>query len=163
MEGFHFQFFCLPFGLSTSPRAFTKVLVVVIAWIRTKCVQIYHYLDDILVVATTRWQLMEHLEIVLYTLMEFGWLINQKKSALSPTQQLVYLGADIDMVSGSVALLPAQHFIRLIESMMAAIPMVKWAQWRARVFQYRFLRQCRTSLTRIFQSRGPGGGVLCGG
>lgn len=36
IEGLHFQFRCLPFGLCTAPRTFSKVLSVVIAVLRVK-------------------------------------------------------------------------------------------------------------------------------
>lgn len=46
VEGFHFQFACLPFDVA---RVFTKILVVVIALLRTKGVSIYPYQDNIMV------------------------------------------------------------------------------------------------------------------
>lgn len=45
----HFQFVCLPFGLTTAPSIFTKVLVSLIAFLKLEVVLVLHYLDDILV------------------------------------------------------------------------------------------------------------------
>lgn len=70
MEEFHFQFVCLPFALITSPRTFTKVLVVIVTWIHARGIHIYHYLDNIL--AVTMALLTEHLQRVLHTLNDFG-------------------------------------------------------------------------------------------
>ena len=48
-----FQFQVLPFGLSTAPRVFTKCVAVVCAFLRTLGIEIYPYLDDWLLVAST--------------------------------------------------------------------------------------------------------------
>ena len=44
-----YEFQYLPFGLSTAPRAFTKLLKPVIAILRSSGIRIVTYLDDILV------------------------------------------------------------------------------------------------------------------
>lgn len=46
----HFQFGCLPFGLYTSTRTFSKILLSVIAIVHRQGLQAFHYLDDILLV-----------------------------------------------------------------------------------------------------------------
>lgn len=53
---------CLPFGLSTSPRTFTKVLIVIIVVLRTRGVKPFHFLDDILVFPNSS-RLLEHSSI----------------------------------------------------------------------------------------------------
>ena len=45
-----FEFTALPFGLSTSPRVFTRIAKTVAAFLRRNGVQIYQYLDDWLIV-----------------------------------------------------------------------------------------------------------------
>lgn len=59
--------------------------MVVIVLLRTRGIRIYHYLNDILILARTRQHLLSHLDIVLHTLMEFGWLVNLEKSVLEQT------------------------------------------------------------------------------
>lgn len=44
----HYQFVCLPFRLTTSPRVFTKILVALVAHLRLQGICIHHYLDNIL-------------------------------------------------------------------------------------------------------------------
>lgn len=75
VRGFHFQFVYLPFGLSTSPRAFSKVLVVVVAGLGTKGIGIFHYLNDILVLAELDQLLRMSIKLKLGSLREFGWLV----------------------------------------------------------------------------------------
>ena len=43
-----YQFKALPFGLSSAPRVFTKTLAPLVAWLRLMGVQLYPYLNDIL-------------------------------------------------------------------------------------------------------------------
>nr|XP_056700699.1 complement factor H-like [Euleptes europaea] len=45
----HFQFRALPFGLTSGPRVFTKVLVTLVAHLREKRIHLFPYLDDILI------------------------------------------------------------------------------------------------------------------
>lgn len=56
----HDQFTCLPFGICTVPRVFSKILLSIISLIRLEGIQIYHYLDDIIVLGDSAQQLSEH-------------------------------------------------------------------------------------------------------
>lgn len=100
----HLQFTCLPFGLTTSPRVFSKVLLSVVALLRIKGVRLHHYLDDLLLLTQNKDQLLEHRSLVISTLQEFGWLLNLEKSHLEPTQSLVFLGAHFNTLEGTISL-----------------------------------------------------------
>ena len=52
-----FEFQCLPFGLSSAPRVFTKLLKPVLARLCHQGIRLIMYLDDILVIAQTREEL----------------------------------------------------------------------------------------------------------
>ena len=41
-----YVFRCLPFGLSTAPRVFTRVVKAVVGYLRRNGVQMHQYLDD---------------------------------------------------------------------------------------------------------------------
>ncbi len=45
-EGIVYQFKVLPFGISTAPKVFTKLMLVVAAAARVRGVALFHYLDD---------------------------------------------------------------------------------------------------------------------
>ena len=79
LDGVKYRFKVLPFGLSTSPRIFTKVLAPVMAAIRLRRIHIHPYLDDILLRAPSQ-ILLEHLSIVLELLMKADYVINMEKS-----------------------------------------------------------------------------------
>lgn len=157
----HFQFRSLPFGISTAPRTFTKVLLPAIAFLREKGLRVHHYLDDILLLSSSQEPLVQHREILVSTLMSLGWIINWQKSNTQPTQRMVFLGAELDTRANTVELpreksslliqkvkeaipascLPARAYLSLLGSLSATIPMVRWAQWNTRPLQASFLRQ----------------------
>jgi hypothetical protein len=82
----------LPFGMSSSPRIFSKVLKPVIIYLRTKGITISFYLDDIFICASSKVLLDNHVASVLSILLSLGFLPNYKKSHLSPTQSILHLG-----------------------------------------------------------------------
>lgn len=149
------RFVCLTFGLTTSPRVFSKVLLAVIAHLRGKGLRVHHYLDDVLLLHQDPEVLQSHSRVLIATLQRFGWIINWEKSQLSPTQSMVYLGALIDTLQGQVSLpnprvkvfreriqfalsrrfMTATQCLWLVGTLVATIPMVKWAQWNLRSFQ----------------------------
>ena len=85
-------FACLPFGLTTSPRVFTKVLKPIIKMARTKGIWVVAYLDDILIMASSKSQILEHTNYLIKCLKDFGFTINAKKSYLNSSQVVDYLG-----------------------------------------------------------------------
>jgi hypothetical protein len=99
-----FQFKVLPFGLSTAPRVFTKMLAPVIGLLHQRGVHIYPYLDDCLIVAKSRDQLHRAILLTQDILMQAGFVINFKKSLLSPVQRLRFLGMEIDTVQAKTFL-----------------------------------------------------------
>lgn len=159
----HLQFQCLPFGISTAPRTFTKVLVAILAPLRERGIRVLHYLDDILVLSQNREVLKNHVQQVMDTLMKHGWLINHAKSQLIPAQKMIYLGALFDTLRKAVSLPPekipiitgkvkralgsksmsASECLSLLGTFSSCIPMVKWARWHLRGFQQGFLSQWR--------------------
>lgn len=49
IDGIHLQFKALPFGLSTAPTVFTKLLVNPVAYLRQQGLHLHPYLDDLLI------------------------------------------------------------------------------------------------------------------
>ena len=85
-KGQTFQFTCLPFGLSTAPRIFTKLLRPVVGLLRSRGVRCVIYLDDILILAQRKDMLLHQTAATLELLESLGFLMNYKKSHLLPTQ-----------------------------------------------------------------------------
>ncbi|XP_063805737.1 uncharacterized protein LOC134984009 [Pseudophryne corroboree] len=84
----HYQFQALPFGLTTVPRIFTKVMAAMTAFLRRQGIRILPYLDDLLILANSTEVLLRHLELIVQFLHAHGWLINWKKSSLVPAQSM---------------------------------------------------------------------------
>ncbi len=98
-EGRAWQYRVLPFGLSLSPRVFTKVVEGALAPLREVGVRILNYLDDWLILAQSREQLCGHRDLVLRHLSQLGLRVNWEKSKLSPAQRISFLGVELDSVS----------------------------------------------------------------
>ncbi len=103
-EGRAYQYKVLPFGLSLSPRVFTKVAEAALVPLREQGVRILNYLDDWLILAQSRDQLCEHRDMVLSHLSQLGLQVNWEKSKLSPVQRISFLGMELDSVSQTARL-----------------------------------------------------------
>ncbi len=103
-EGRAWQDRVLPFGLSLSPRVFTKVVEGALTPLREVGIRILNYLGDWLILAQSREQLGDHRDLVLRHLSQLGLRVNWEKSKLSPVQRIYFLGVELDSVSMTAGL-----------------------------------------------------------
>ncbi|KAI2661295.1 ORF V: Enzymatic polyprotein [Labeo rohita] len=103
-EGRPYQYKVLPFGLSLSPRIFTKVAEGALNPLWRKGIRILNYLDDWLIMAHSRDLLCEHRDLVLQHLSHLGLRVNREKSKLSPVQRISFLGMELDSVNMTACL-----------------------------------------------------------
>jgi hypothetical protein len=101
-KGRVYQFQTLPFGLSSAPRVFTKITVALIAHLRKKGIHVHAFLDDWMFVNKDPNVLVDQMKFVLKLLERLGFLVNQEKSVLIPTQVIEYLGASLRLDLGVV-------------------------------------------------------------
>ena len=106
VNGRVYQFTCLPFGLATSPREFTKLLRPVVQLLRLQGIKLHVYLDDWLIRASSAVQARTHADLVLQVLQHLGWVINFSKSDLVPSQQFDFIGMQFNTCAYTVAPLP---------------------------------------------------------
>lgn len=99
-----YQFNVIPFGLTSSPRIFSKVLRPVIIHLRSQGIKISAYLDDIFLCASNPTLLSSHIETTLNLLTSLGFYPNYTKSNLTPTQSLVHLGYEWNTISMTISL-----------------------------------------------------------
>ena len=115
-----YQSQCLPFGLSTAPRVFTKLLRPVVGFLRQIGCCLIIYLDDILLLHQDRDQLLCIFLLVNQLFQHLGLLINEKKSLQIPCQQMEYLG--FFLCSQSLQISVPLEKIRKIQQDAAKIP-----------------------------------------
>ena len=106
VNGRVYQFTCLPFGLATSPREFTKLLRPVVQLLRLQGIKLHVYLDDWLIRASSTVQARTHADLVLQVLQHLGWVIIFSKSDLVPSQQFDFIGMQFNTCAYTVAPLP---------------------------------------------------------
>lgn len=98
------EFLCLPFGLASAPRLFTKILKPVVGLLRKQGIRLIIYLDDILLMAPTAEELTRHIKLTVSLLELLGFVINYTKSQLSPVQSIEFLGFPINSVTFQISL-----------------------------------------------------------
>ena len=86
------QFRVLPFGLSSAPYTFTKLMRPVVTLLRSLGIRVILYLDDMLIMAETPDKVRKHLATALELLVCLGFVINMEKSSLTPKRSLEFLG-----------------------------------------------------------------------
>ena len=84
----YYQFKTLPFGLTSAPYVFTKLLRPVAALFRQEGLRILAYLDDWLLIASDPDLLKDQSEYVSSTLQSLGFLLNGKKCIVEPSQRV---------------------------------------------------------------------------
>lgn len=129
-KGTDYIFKALPFGLSTSPRVFTRVTRVVLAYLRRRGISVFAYIDDWLLLAKSEQEAYQTTQFVVRLLQDLGWIINWDKSALTPTQVITYLGATIDFRSGTIS--PTTERVKTLTSFANSVirkPTLQAREW----------------------------------
>ncbi|XP_060541827.1 uncharacterized protein LOC132710188 [Pantherophis guttatus] len=103
-RGCHYQYAALPFGLSSTPRVFTKIMAALVAHIRSTPLRIQFYLDDILLQSSSLRAVRQDLATTIRIFQDHGFSVNWSKSHLVPTTCLQHLGAVINTVTSTVSL-----------------------------------------------------------
>lgn len=94
-NGHLYQFNALPFGLTSAPYVFTKIMKAVITWLRERQVKAVVYLDDFLIMGRTRTECQKSTKLTLNLLHFLGFLVNWGKCTLDPSQLCTFLGISI--------------------------------------------------------------------
>ena len=112
-----YQFTCLPNGLASAPRVFTKLLKPVYASLRQKGHLNIGYIDDSYLQGDTVEDCQFNINDTTELFTRLGFLIHPEKSVLRPVQCLVFLGFVLDSVSMTVTLTP-EKILRVKERCM---------------------------------------------
>ena len=99
----HFQFAVLPFGLSSAPYLFTKLLRPVITSWRCKGIPMENFLDDGLGGGASKMKAKINSLTVHADLLKFGFAVNEEKSIWEPVQIITWLGTVLDTNQGFIS------------------------------------------------------------
>ena len=121
VDGKPFQFRVLCFGLTTPTQVFTRIMAPVSAILHRHGVRMLRYLDDWLILASSKIACLQSRDRLLSVCTELGIQVNLTKSSLVPSQSIVYLGMEIHSLPFIARPTPARanNLIRLIEEFLS--------------------------------------------
>ena len=99
-----YKMVCLPFGLSSAPYIFTKILKPIFAWFRLQNIRCSYYIDDSINMNPSYTICESNGKLISQTLVSLGFTINHKKSVIVPCQRIVFFGFIIDSVEFKIFL-----------------------------------------------------------
>ena len=108
LDGTVFMFLKLPFGLTSAPWAFSRLMRPIKKYLRSLKVHVSAFLDDFMIAALYRDLCSVHTNWTADLLAWLGFSINEEKSERAPKQSIVYLGVLINLHSLTIALPPEQ-------------------------------------------------------
>ena len=114
-----FVFTVLPFGLSTAPFIFTKVVRLLVKYWRFNSIKIACFLDDGLGIDNTFEKALEKSTFVSNSLTRAGFIVNSEKSVWQPTKTLICLGIEVDLNSDALKI-----FSERIDSILFTIEFI---------------------------------------
>ena len=97
-----FQFTSLPFGLATALQVFTMIVKEVKLMALSRGLRIHQYLDDWLIRSQSQEEAQVNTQAVVDLTQSLGWIINQEKSKLKPTQVFSFVGYEYHLDSALV-------------------------------------------------------------
>jgi hypothetical protein len=98
-HGETYQYTCLPFGLTSSPRTLAETLRPIISQMTKLGHRVVKYVDDWLIMAPTKEAASKATADLINLFETLGVTWNRKKSVTSPSQSVEYLGCILDSVA----------------------------------------------------------------
>ena len=99
-----FVFQVLPFGLSTAPWAFTRVIKPIKAHLRQQGVSVASFFDDFLILVGSQQLTRDHTQMTQELLESLGFRINLSKSSFTPQRSLEFLGVVLNLADLTLSL-----------------------------------------------------------
>ena len=103
-QGKFYRYACLPNGLTSAPKIFTKIMVSVLSTLRKLGYNVMNYLDDIFICGDTFAECRDAVLATVNLLFKLGFSIHPEKSQLIPVQKIEFLGFLIDSVKMKISL-----------------------------------------------------------
>jgi ribonuclease HI len=102
----YFMFTVLPFGLTSAPFIFTKLIRPLVKLWRSKGITNVVYLDDGFDIERNIKNCTDNASIIQSDLHQAGFITNEDKCVWQPTQSLIWLGIHWDGVTGTISISP---------------------------------------------------------
>ena len=106
-----FQFTSMPFGLATAPQVITMIVKELKLMALSRGLRLHQYLDGWLTRSQSREEALVNTQAVVDLTQSLGWIINQEKSELNPTQVFSFVGYEYHLDTALVK--PTQERIKL--------------------------------------------------
>ena len=154
-DGRAYEFLVLPFGLSTAPRVFTRIVRTIEAFLKIQGVDMHQYLDDWLLKNQSRSLVERQRDLTLFWVTKLGFLVNEGKSQLIPTQFPAFLGSTLDLIN--MLVFPSEKRVirasRLASSLLARSPQPAktWQKLLGHLSSLRELVPMAVTHTRLIQ------------
>ena len=131
MGGVSYQFRVLCFGLTTAPQVFTRLMTPISAILHRYGIRMLRYLDDWLILTESRTACLQARDRLLQVCEELGLQVNFKKSSLIPSQDMTYLGMQIQSVQfvAKPTETRVENLLKIIEEFLSS-PDPPAALWR---------------------------------
>lgn len=115
----YFQFAVLPFGLSSAPYLFTKLLKPLVTSWRCKGITVVVVLDDGLGGGANKIQAKINSLTVYADLLKFGFVVNEDKALWEPVQNIIWLGTILDTNQAFTSV--TEHRITKLKSSIVSV------------------------------------------
>ncbi|XP_028302770.1 LOW QUALITY PROTEIN: uncharacterized protein LOC114463422 [Gouania willdenowi] len=123
-RGRRWQFRVLPFGLSLTPRVFTRCVSAALAPLQSRGLKVLPYLDDWLICAPSRVQASQDTEHLLSHVARLGLKVNVEKSCLVPSRVTTFIGVLMNSVTMTAK--PSHHRVDGIFRQLALFREGRW-------------------------------------
>ena len=142
-----YMFRALPFGLNVAPFIFSLVLSWPLSQLRDKGIQVVGYLDDLLIWHSDPLTLKQQVATTVSMLERLGFIINYKKSSLTPSQEITWLGVNWLGKTGQWQLpKKKQEAIAEMTKTLLLAPVVTRRLWEELLGQLNFATQIHKNL-----------------
>lgn len=115
-----YEYTSIPFGLSSAPFIFTKLLKPLLHSLRSQNLLSVAYLDDFLLLANSFEECQYNVRATINLLSELGFIINFDKSCLTPEKRCTFLGFVFDSSNMTVGLPQEkrQHVLKWLDNIL---------------------------------------------
>ena len=100
-----YQFTCLPNGLCSRPRKFTKLLKPPLSYLKLKQVTVAGFLDDLITTGRSFVECERNIKLIVTLLDSLGFVVHPDKLIFVPARSIEYLGFLIDSQSMTMSLI----------------------------------------------------------